>query len=450
MKALLDRHRIIKATPLSAARWFFVLFFSLVAIGAILAALPVFSDVAQATPAEDQKNNLRQQIDEIQKQIDAFRSNISDLQQQGNTLKREISLLDSKMKSAQLEIQRTALNIRQAESGISDKNLALGQAELKLERERELLGKYVQAVYESDQQGTLEMLLSNEKLSDIFDRVSSLQNVQEGIQESMAAIQESKVTLESEKQALEERKDELNELKVLQELQRRALANQQSEKTNLLAQTKGQESNYQNLIKKAQADAKSIRNNLYLLEGVGLSMTLEKAYQYAKSASNLTGIRPAFLLAVLKNESSWGEKVGTGTWRRDMHTRDQKAFVQICESLGLDPDKTPVSRKPSYGWGGAMGPAQFLPSVWLSYADKVAQLTGHNPPDPWDIEDAFVAAALKLTQAGAGAQNYNAEWKSAQIYFAGRRWNNKAYYFYGDQVMETAAVIQEQLNIIAK
>ena len=83
-------------------------------------------------------------------------------------------------------------------------------------------------------------------------------------------------------------------------------------------------------------------------------------------------------------------------------------------------------------------------------ADGVSNLTGHRPADPWDIEDAFAAASLKLTQAGAGSQNRNAEWKSAQIYFAGKRWNNPTYYFYGDQVMEMADVIQEQLNIIAK
>ncbi len=439
MGKFFNNQPFLKITPYFAAGWFFVL-----ALFLMLAA------VANATLVEDQKNNLRQQIDEIQQQIDAFRANISSLQQQSNTLKREISLLDSKVKAAELEIRRTALNIKETEAGISDKNLALGQAELKLDRERQLLSKYVQAVYEADQQGTLEMILSNEKLSDIFDRASSLQEVQQGIQESMKAIKQVRVDLENDRQILEDRREELNQLKVLQEIQRRMLTFQQAERKNLLAQTKGQESNYQSLLKKAKADAESIRKNLYLLEGVGLAMTLEKAYQYAKQASDLTGIRPAFLLAVLKNESSWGEKVGTGTWRKDMHIRDQKAFIQICEDLNLDPDKTPVSRKPAYGWGGAMGPAQFLPSVWLSYADKVAQLTGHNPPDPWDIEDAFVAASIKLTQAGAAAQNYNAEWKAAQIYFAGSRWNNKAYYFYGDQVMETASVIQEQLNIIAK
>lgn len=439
MGKILNNQPLFKTALHFAAGWFFV-----------LTVFFMFGAAVNATPAEDQKNNLRQQIDEIQRQIDAFRSNISGLHQQGNTLKREISLLDSKVKAIELEIRRTALNIRVTEEGISDKNLALGQFEMKLDRERQLLGKYVQAVYEADQQGTLEMILSNEKLSDIFDRASSLQEVQQGIQESMKAIKQMRVELEGDRQILEDRREELNQLKVLQEIQRRVLAFQQEERKNLLAQTKGQESNYQSLLKKAKADAESIRKNLYLLEGVGLAMTLEKAYQYAKQASDLTGIRPAFLLAVLKKESSWGEKMGTGTWRKDMHKRDQDAFVQICDELNLDPDTTPVSRKPAYGWGGAMGPAQFLPSVWLSYRDRVAQLTGHNPPDPWDIEDAFVAASIKLTQAGAAAQTYNTEWKAAQIYFAGKRWNNPTYYFYGDQVMEMAGVIQDQLNIIAR
>ena len=133
-----------------------------------------------------------------------------------------------------------------------------------------------------------------------------------------------------------------------------------------------------------------------------------------------------------------------------MHTRDQQPFIQICESLNFDPDKMPVSRKPPYGWGGAMGPAQFLPAVWLSYQSQIAKLTGHNPPNPWDIGDAFVAAGIKMAQAGANEKTANAEWKAAQIYFAGKRWNNPTYYFYGNQVMELAGIIQDQLDIITR
>ena len=135
------------------------MFFSIFATSKYQSAKSFQVKSANASPAEDQKNNLRQQIDEIQQQIDAYKSNISDLQQQTNTLKRQISLFDSKIKAAELEIRRTNLNIVEAEEGIADKTLGMEQAEQKLTRERQLLGKYVQAVYEADQEGTLDLFL---------------------------------------------------------------------------------------------------------------------------------------------------------------------------------------------------------------------------------------------------------------------------------------------------
>ena len=442
MKISFNFHSINKAT-----RCFFIVLwlFSFSFLGYL-----AVNKASAVSSVEVLKEDFRAQISDLERQINDYQASIISLQQQTKTLKSEITLLDTKIKSAELEVKRTALSVQEIESGLSDKNLALGQAELKLERERVILTSYLQTIYESDQQGMVEIFLSNDKLSDIFDKINSLQQVQESIQESMASIKKLRSELEQDKQVLEDRREETNQLKVLQEIQRRAIAYQQEEKKNLLSQTKGQESNYQNLLKKAKADAESIKKNLYLLEGVGVSMPLEEAYQQAKRASDLTGVRPAFLLAVLKNESSWGERVGTGTWRRDMHTRDQQSFIQICKALNLDPDKMPVSRKPNYGWGGAMGPAQFLPAVWSSYEPKIAKLTGHNPPNPWDIGDAFVAAGIKMAQAGANEKTSNAEWKAAQIYFAGKRWNNPTYYFYGNQVMELAGVIQDQLDIITR
>lgn len=98
---------------------------------------------------------------------------------------------------------------------------------------------------------------------------------------------------------------------------------------------------------------------------MGFKMTFEEALKSAMPAAQLTGIRAAFLMAILKIESDWGGNVGTGNWRIDMHSRDFNAFEMITSALGLNPDSTPVSKKPYYGWGGAMGTAQFLPSTWL-------------------------------------------------------------------------------------
>ncbi len=105
--------------------------------------------------------------------------------------------------------------------------------------------------------------------------------------------------------------------------------------------------------------------------------------------------------------------------KRSVAEAEKRAFLAITESLGLNPDDMPVSRKPSYGCGGAMGPAQFLPTTWVRFAPRVAQLTGHNPPNPWNTEDAFTASALLLADAGAGLQTEAGERAAAKAYISG-------------------------------
>jgi hypothetical protein len=133
-----------------------------------------------------------------------------------------------------------------------------------------------------------------------------------------------------------------------------------------------------------------------------------------------------------------------------MKPSEQPIFEQIVGELGLDPNRMPVSCKPWYGWGGAMGPAQFLPSTWMKYRGQVAQITGNNPPSPWNNLDAFVAAALYLKNAGADQRIYNTEWKAAMIYFAGSNWSNPSLRFYGDDVMAIAQRFQKDIEVLER
>jgi membrane-bound lytic murein transglycosylase B len=129
--------------------------------------------------------------------------------------------------------------------------------------------------------------------------------------------------------------------------------------------------------------------------------------------------------------------------------RDTVPYAALAARIGFDPLNTVVSCPPSYGYGGAMGPAQFIPSTWILYEDSVAELTGHNPPNPWDPEDAFMASAILLADNGAKAKTFAAERLAALRYFAG--WTNaskSAYAFYGDDVMELATKYQNQIDIL--
>jgi membrane-bound lytic murein transglycosylase B len=91
-----------------------------------------------------------------------------------------------------------------------------------------------------------------------------------------------------------------------------------------------------------------------------------------------------------------------------------------------------------------MGPAQFIPSTWMNYRDRVRQITGS--ADPWKIKDAFVAAALYLADYGAARRTPDAEWAAAMMYFSGT--TNPAYSFYGNSVMAIASRYEEDIKVL--
>mgnify|MGYP001586220609 FL=1 len=237
---------------------------------------------------------------------------------------------------------------------------------------------------------------------------------------------------------MEESREEQQELKALQEVERRFLAQKKKEKDELLRLTKGKEALFQQLLKTKKRDIATLKTQLFYLEKTGI--TAEEAVRLADQAAKRAGIRTAFLLALLEVETgkqfedvviSVGTNLGTGRWRTDLYDcyvrlgkrktaeAEKEAFFAITAQLSLDPDQMPVSRRPNYGCGGAMGPAQFLPSTWRRFQSRVSSLTGHNPANPWNTEDAFTAAAIFLADAGADSQTAAGETRAAKTYISG-------------------------------
>jgi membrane-bound lytic murein transglycosylase B len=97
-----------------------------------------------------------------------------------------------------------------------------------------------------------------------------------------------------------------------------------------------------------------------------------------------------------------------------------------------------------------MGPAQFIPSTWNQYVDRISSITGQTPPNPWDPRTAAFATALLMMDNGADAQTPAAERLAALRYLAG--WKNaskSAYAFYGNDVVALAAKYQAQIDEVS-
>lgn len=386
----------------------------------------------------DEITNLRAREQELERQIAEYQRQADTAGAQSTTLKNEIAKLNAQIgqinaqiSSLTASIDRTGLEIQQTETGIAE-------AERKIGLYQQALAEMVRETDATDREPLAILLLRNAALSDFFDQLHSIQQTQDNLRLTIRSIRDLHEELDQQHEQLKERQGDLERLKTLQEIQQREVASVKNSKNKVLQVTKGEESKFQQLAQKSQRDLARLRDQItYLIQG---GLTVEDAVRYAELAAIGAGIRPAFLLALLEVESRLGRNVGTGNWRDDMYlcyqrlanyypsrrahylkrAEDEKnAYFSIMGSLGLDPDSQKVSREPTYGCGGAMGPAQFIPTTWLAYVAEITNLTGHNPVSPWNFQDAFTASAIKLARGGATSKDRTGETRAAKAYISG-------------------------------
>jgi membrane-bound lytic murein transglycosylase B len=408
------------------------------------------TDAQITTSVDVRKAQLETELVQIEKDIAAQKSILSEKQQEKVSLERDVAILDAQIKEAQLSIRARDLSIQKLTGEIGQKGVIIVQLSDKLSREKESLARLIKKTDELDSFSLAEVMLSNQNLSGFFSDADKFDVIEESLALSFVDIEQTKSYTADQKTSLEDKKAEEMELRKIQQLQKERIEEKRVERNQVLKQTKGQEKLYQELLNNKEKNAAVIRSELFSMRG-SAAIPFGQALEYANVASKATGVRAAVILGIIREETNLGENVGTGIWSADMHpTRDVPVFKEICASLGLDPDTMPVSKKVWYGWGGAMGPAQFIPSTWVIYKDRVAALTGHNPPNPWNPLDAFTASAILLKDNGAAKGTYAAERLAALRYLAGwKNASNPNYAFYGDDVMEFATEFQRQIDILS-
>jgi peptidoglycan hydrolase CwlO-like protein len=418
-------------------------FFAL-SICAVFLALPVHADTA-----DNQRAALQAQLDQINQEIKQNQAQLSLEQQERTSLERDVAILDSKIQEAQLEIKQRTLTIQQLNDNIAQKEQGIEGLDTQVAAGEASLAQILRETNQIDNTSLAEIAL-NGNLSEMFQEIDDFQMIQQALGSSFTIMAAQRSDLSARKQALEQQQQEAQDLLQIQVLQQKALKTTEQQKQDLVTAARGQESIYLQVIANKQKTAAQIQSALFALNGATHSTSFGDMYSYAKEASALTNVRPAVILGILREESDLGQNVGTGNWMTDMSPANQPVFQQITAGLGLSPNTMPVSKRQSYGWGGAMGPAQFIPTTWQLYSDRIARAAGQTPPNPWDPRTATFATALLMMDNGADAQTPAAERLAALRYLAGwKNASNPAYAFYGNAVMSYAAEYQSDIDVLA-
>ncbi len=433
----------------------------------------IFTVVVYAQTADKQveirKVQLEAELALIEKEIEGQQVLLEGKQEERVSLERDVAILDAKIDKAKLYIRARDIEINGITQNISSKQRTIGNLDEKLQRQKESLAQLIRKTNEIDDYSLAEIVLGNQDLSSFFEDLDNFDAIKAGLSESFKEIALTKDDTYTQKEVLERRRVSEQELRGIQNLEKKKIETQERERQKILDITKGEETAYQTLITVSLKSAGEIRAELFTLRG-SAPIPFADAYQFALDASRATGVRPALILGVIAQESNLGENVGqclltnspkkgdgkgvnTGRFFDGVMkpNRDVDPFLAIVKELGINPYGQVVSCPPSYGYGGAMGPAQFIPSTWDLYKTRIGRLAKQNPPNPWDPRTAFTASALLMMDNGADKRTYYSERLAALRYFAG--WRNaqkSAYAFYGDGVMELADHYQELINVLER
>lgn len=413
---------------------------------------------------EERRARLQAELEAEEREIARQTELLRAKQKDTATVQGEVNLLQNQIKQAETRIKAKRVEISRLEDDILGRQNKISQLQSKIKQEQTSLAEMLRKTREVDESTLVEIMLDNVKLSEFFNDVDDFSSVEQSLHLAFAEMRGAQIQAAKEKESLEDRRVRELDAKAAIEADKQLVAKQEAEKKVLLDLHKTQEKTYEQILAERRRRASQIRAALFALRD-SAAIPFGKALEYATFASQKTGVRPAFLLAILKQESNLGENVGTCNrptdpaskhWQAIMpgasdiaaglsKRNDEAAFIRITSELGLDPDSLPLSCPWGNGWGGAMGPAQFIPTTWELYKSKIAAALGKPVPNPWEPQDAFMASAIYLAELGANQGGAN-ERIAALKYYAGGNWSNPKNAFYGNQVVAHAVDIQ--LNMI--
>ena len=385
-------------------------------------------------------------------------------------LQRDLKIIAAKVSKAQSEIKARDITILNTEREIDKKNDSIDTLETKIDNIISSTAELIRKTQDLESATLPEIILNDQDISDFLSDLSSFESIEASLKSTLDEIKNLKSSEEAAKKELSDKQESERSLKSIQEIEKRKLDLKQSEQSKILKETKGEETKYKAIVTEKTALVNKIRNMILKITGGG-ELTFEAALRLVRVAEDAIGIRAAFVLAILTQESGMDGAIGAnqgkcyynspnGSYGTVMSNTQKPSYLALLAQLGKDPDKTPVSCPiTSAGpYGGAMGPSQFMPKTWwdrdsqTGYKKRVEKVTGSVNASPFNNLDAFTATALYLSDALEGCEKiysvkHNQEMCAAAKYYAGNNWK-KQMNGYGAKVAARTDEFQKDIDVL--
>ncbi len=375
-----------------------------------------------ATPCEeigDMESYSDKQLEDIfnacSYEIESQKQELGKKQQETASISRDISILQSQINKSNAQIKARSVEIYRIKNTIKEQGEQIELLERNIEQSKISIQSLMRTKNQLDDYSYVEVFFSNKTVSEFFEDINSVNLLELKIADNFREFHELKVEIEGEQDELAEQSAREREL-IAQKQQEVVMVNSKKlEQGILLAESKKEEEEYKELIAEKEAIKAKIRGRIFQVAS-GDKISFGDALALVQPFESSLGIDAAFLLAILFQESGYKGQIGgnIGQCKYNQYNRhgndtygyevmsksQQSAFLDIIDGIGAVAADTPVSCPiPSDGsYGGAMGPAQFMPKTWLSIRSVAAKILGKvkEAVSPFVNQDAFIASGAYL------------------------------------------------------
>ena len=217
----------------------------------------VFAEVnIEQLQTEIRDRNSR--LSEIEKEIAKYEASLKEVGGEKKTLQGAIARLELERGKVQAEIKYTEQKINSTDLEINKLILEIDNTEDDIDKNEAAIAETIRRIYKSEQVTMIEAMLQNDKLSEFWSTLQTLDRVRNSMSERVGNLFTLQKTLENKRDQTTERRGELVSLKNQYSDQSSVLATNKAERSELLVATKNEEANYQKILKQKQTAREQI------------------------------------------------------------------------------------------------------------------------------------------------------------------------------------------------
>ncbi len=208
-------------------------------------SLSVYAQTESPTPTPD-NGALNTKIKELE-------TKVAELRSQGDSLSAKIGVLDNQIKLTEYRINSTKQEIIEFEKDIIIAGGRMKNLEGSLTDVSKVLLNRIVSTYKVGTQGTIMAMLASGDIQSFISRANYLRIVQQHDKQLLYSTQQAKLDYANQKTIFEDKKTKVLGLKTQLESYTTQLDADKEGKKKLLADTQGDERNYQRLLSQAKA-----------------------------------------------------------------------------------------------------------------------------------------------------------------------------------------------------